>query len=73
MEVFNGGIFAGILRIVKAEGGELSEESQAYLDKMDSLPENTWISLDENHNPISDEDARQTAKDHLSSFQIINH
>jgi len=67
----NGGIRANILKIAKESGAILKPEDEDYLNKIMSLPKNTWIDLDDNGNPISKEQADTNFKEHISKFKPI--
>lgn len=71
-QIMNGGIWAGIARIVKEEGGVLSEGDEARLKMLDALPKGEWIDLDDDGNPISREESEQKEKGHMSRFTVID-
>lgn len=68
-QIFNGGLEAGILRIVSKDT-ELSQEDKARLEYLESLPKNKWVTLDENGLAISDEQARENERKELQRFTI---
>lgn len=50
---------------------EISDEDEAYMNKIMDLPKGVWIDLDEKGNPISKEEADANFKKHLSKFKPI--
>jgi len=71
MQIMNGGIEAGILRLVSKDGTPLSEIDQKRLDYLESLPRNVMIDLDYNGMAITKEQAICNAKEDLSHYGII--
>jgi ABC-type Fe3+/spermidine/putrescine transport system ATPase subunit len=70
-QIFNGGLEAGLLRIVSKDT-ELSQKDKARLEYLESLPKNKWVTLDENGLAISDEQARENERKELQRFTIKN-
>lgn len=71
-QIYNMGIYGGILKIIKESGDTLSEKDEARLQYLESLPKNEWIDLDENGMAITKEQADINFQKHLSRFTPIN-
>ncbi len=73
MQIYNGGIFGGILKIIKESDerdgtSSLSQEDLEYMDYLETLPKNTWIDVDSKGRMITPEQARQEEMEHLRRF-----
>lgn len=68
-QIFNGGLELGILQIVGDDN--LSEQDKARKEYLESLPKNKWITLDENGQAISEQEARKKAEQELARYSII--
>lgn len=65
----NGGLELGIFNIVGDDVlSEADKERKAYLE---SLPKGKWITLDENGNAVSDEEAKKMADNELKRYGLI--
>ena len=71
-QIYNMGIYGGILKLIKESGDTLSEKDEIRLQYLESLPKNEWIDLDENGIAITKEQAEINLKKHLSRFKTIN-
>lgn len=71
-QIYNMGIYGGILKIIKESGDTLSEKDEAHLQYLESLPKNEWIDLDENGMAITKEQADINFQKHLSRFTPKN-
>ncbi len=67
--IFNGGLELGIFKIVGDEN--LSEQDLERKKYLESLPKNKWVTLDENGQAISDQEATELAKKEIKKYAII--
>jgi hypothetical protein len=67
-KTLNGGIELGIFEIVGKEN--LSRQDVERMEYLQSLPKNTWISLDRNGVAISDEEAQKIEDAELARYGV---
>ncbi len=72
-QIFNLGVFGGILKIIKESderdgASSLSQEDLEYLEYLESLPKNQWIDLGDDGKMITKEQAKENEIEHLRRF-----
>lgn len=68
-DIMNGGMRANILKIAQDSGTVLSEEDEKFMNKRLSLPKGVWIPLDDNGEPITQEEANKNLLNEFNKYK----